>query len=238
MHNCIHIRSAVVSRTFCWHSSCPAPMPLHIPSALPPSGCASHAQLHRHAEPNLCLYAVFGILVGSALMQMCPPMRQVLALPPCGRTSHAQLHLHPGHGGATAHFWYSCPPCPNAAAHHHAVGIGPTPTQLLIPCAIASTSGAQLHLEPAVGIFFALPECRCTSQALCPHLVAHPMRNCICIPSTIVSICRFWHSCWPCPDAGAPPHAAGAGPAPMRLRIPCAIASASRARLFLPPFLA
>jgi len=120
----------------------------------------------------------------------------------------------------TAHFWHSCSPCPDAAVHLHAVGVA---------------SRARLYLEPAVGIVFALPQCRCTSQALCPHLVAHPMRNCISIQSTIVSICRFWHGCKPCPDTGTPPHAAGAGPAPMQLHIPCTIASASWARLFLQP---
>jgi len=100
---------------------------------------------------------------------------------------------------STAHFWHSCSPCPNAAVHLHAVGVGPAPTRLRIPCAIAPASGARLYLEPAVGIVLALPRCHCTSQVLCPHPVGHPMHNCICIQSTVVSRTCGWHSFCPAP---------------------------------------
>jgi len=68
------------------------------------------------------------------------------------------------------------------------------------------------------------------------HAVAHPMRNCICILSTVLSTARFCHSCWSCPHAVAHVHAVGGGPAPTRLLIPCAIASASGTQLHLEAF--
>jgi len=109
-------------------------------------------------------------------------MWQVPALPPSSCASHAQLHLHPGRG-----CFYS----------------------------------------PFLAQLFTLPQCSCTSPCgrcwPCPHTVAHPMCNCICIWSTVVSRTCCWHSATAHPKRFAS----------IRLCIPCTIASASQAQLCL-----